>query len=261
MRDAKIRQDQVALIINEHILWLDVAMDHLLRVDVIQSGSGLPDILAGILQGDFLQCFNFFGKRAMLIKRHDKVRHTRVLSPVIDLDNMWMARIIHDLVFAFEALKKSAIGIRVPFRGALGQKHLDGAGSTHRLICSKVHASHAPLPDKRMDMIAVFNGPPNNCSGIDNHGLIPRERSVELCLLHTLYSNFTAKYASSCQFIAMILLLFLHFNGALPAIVTRASRRNGVTTVTSHFCSPVRNYHRLILCQLICLHTCEYARV
>ena len=137
--DPEVGHDGNAFV-KQDVLRLDVAMDHVVRVGVVERGRDLPDEIDRSLDRNLFFAIEHVPQRLAFDVRHDVEEHVVRFSRVVQREDVGMAEICGELDLSTKAV--------VAERGGnFGPKHLEGDVALMFHVAAEVHRRHSAVPN------------------------------------------------------------------------------------------------------------------
>ena len=149
----------------QNVLRLDVAVDHLVGVRVAQGGSYLASDGKGLIHRQLLLALELGAQRLTLDVGHDVEQAAAGLTGVVQREDVRMVEPRRDLDLAQEAL-------RTDRRGQFGSQHFDRHEPMMLDVVREVDRRHAAVPQLALDRIATSERRPKAHIGSGRQALL-----------------------------------------------------------------------------------------
>ena len=145
LRDAEVGYEDVATLVEQDIVGLDVAVDDLVGVRVCERVRHLPRNARGVSDGKLLLGLEQLAQRRAVDAPHDEIEDL-VLSPdFVNRHDVGMLETRHGLRLAHEALRYDAL------RRELDVQDLHRHVAIQHIVARAKHRGEAPLTQQRAD--------------------------------------------------------------------------------------------------------------
>ena len=149
-RDPEVRNQGLA-VVQQHVLGLDVAVDHPVSVRVIQCRRHRLGDFEGVADGQLLLAMQPLSQRLALHQWHDIVKKRVRLARVVERQNVRVLQVGRDLDLLQEPLGPN-------HRGQFRPQDLQGHFAVVFYVVREVDRSHAAGADLFLDFVAVGEG-------------------------------------------------------------------------------------------------------
>jgi hypothetical protein len=146
-RDPEIG-DQRLPVVDQHVLWLDVAVDHALAVCVVQRARHALGQRDGVFDVQLLFMIQLVAERLPLDIRHHVVQERLRLAGVVQRQDMRMLQVRRHL-----DLRQEPLG--TDHGGQLRSKHLEGHLAVVLDVMGEIHGGHPAGPELVLDHVAI----------------------------------------------------------------------------------------------------------